>query len=200
MTPADWASIGSAIFAGISALVAAAAIYLPARSQASQKLLDQAQFSLERAYEALSRSGQEISPPAPDRLNWLTAARHLQRYKALKLKLTETTHQVICEEQEEYWRHRIYLCLQSPNVLQPTYFRGDNPPNGRQPIDKASALVVYAFSKWPDGRIDPLDSVDQRELIETGRALEGNPGLRVYVEGGADARPVGQGDANCCAV
>jgi hypothetical protein len=124
MTSTDWTSIGSTIFAGISALVAAAAIYFPARSQVSQKLLDQAQLSLERAYDALSRNGQEISPPAPDRLNWLTAARHIQRYKSLKSKLTDTTHRVICEEQEEYWRHRIYLCLQSPQVLQPTYFQG----------------------------------------------------------------------------
>jgi len=185
VTLTDWASIGSAIFAGISALVAAAAIYFPARTQASQKLLEQAQLSLERAYDALSGNGQIVSPPAPDRLNWLTAARHIQRYKSLKSKLTDTTFRVICEEQEEYWRHRIYLCLQSPNILQQTYFQGGNPQRGQQPIAKISALVVYAFSKCPDGLADPLDSVNQHELIETGRALEGNPGLRVYVEGNA---------------
>ncbi|MDO9204149.1 hypothetical protein [Methylotenera sp.] len=60
-----------------------------------------------------------------------------------------------------------------------------NPPNGRPPIEKTSALVVYAFSKWPDGLADPLDTVDKYDLIETGRALEGNPGLCIYVEGNA---------------
>lgn len=183
MSPSDIASISSAVFAGISALVAAYAIYVPARMQASQKLLDQAQLSLERAYEALSSGGRELSPPAPDRLNWLTAARHIQRYKGLKGKLTDETHRTICEEQEEYWRHRIYLCLETPQPVQPTYYVKRLAPSPKAAIDKTSALIIHAFAKWPDGRPDPLDTANTKELIENGRALEGNPGLRAYIEG-----------------
>ena len=183
MSSPDIASISSAVFAGVSALIAACAIYLPARAQASQKLLDQAQLSLERAYEALSSGGRELSPPAPDRLNWLTAARHIQRYKSLKDKLTDRTHRTICEEQEEYWRHRIYLCLQTSQPYQPTYYMEQLAPSPRSAIDKTSALIIHAFAKWPDGRADPLEKVDINELIGKGRALEGNPGLRAYIEG-----------------
>jgi hypothetical protein len=182
LAPSDWASVSSAVFAGISALIAAAAIYFPARTLASQNILDQAQLSLERAYQALTSDGTQLCPPAPDRLNWLTTARHLQAFKGLKAKLKSEVHRTICEEQEEYWRHRFYLCLRSNELQQPSYYMESLGPNPKDPIDKRSALVVHAFAKWPDGRPDPIDKVDTTELIEKGRALEGNPGLRSYLE------------------
>jgi hypothetical protein len=182
MTLLDWVSIASAVFAGVSALVAAAAIYIPARIQASQRTLAQAQLSLERAYDALSKGGNEENPPAPDRLNWLTAGRHIVNYKRLKAGITEAVHKTICEEQEEYWRHRFYICLSSGELLQPWYYMERLAPNPKEAIDKRSALVVHAFAKWPEGRPDPLDAVDVDKLIEESRALDGNPGLRAYLE------------------
>ncbi len=96
MSQADWASTLGTIFAGVSALAAAAAIYFPWRTQKSQKFLDQATLSLERAYEALSSGGQQIQPPNPDRLNWLTAARHIEQYRRLKKLIKCKEHQLIC--------------------------------------------------------------------------------------------------------
>lgn len=183
LNPSEWASISGAVFAGISALIAAAAIYFPARTQASQRILDQAQLSLERAYQALTSDGMQLCPPAPDRLNWLTAARHIQAYKSLKAKLKSEVHEAICDEQEEYWRHRLYLCLKSQELHQPSYYMELRGPNPKASIDMRSALIVHAFAKWPEGRADPIDNADITELIDKGRALEGNPGLRLYCEG-----------------
>lgn len=182
MTLSDWAAVASAIFAGTSALVAAAAIYLPSRTQASQRLLEQAQLSLERAYDALTDGGENISPPRPDRLNWLTAARHIERYKILRSKLTDETHRTICEEQEEYWRHRIYLVLESPDLVQPTYYMHRLAPDAKQPIEPRSAVVVHAFAKWPEGRTDPIDAVDINTLVAQTKLFNGKPGLRSYIE------------------
>ena len=91
MPSPDWASTASAFFAGLSALVAAAAIYFSWRIQSSQEILNQAVLSLERAYTALTNDGTETKPQAADRLNWLTAARHIERYKKLKAKLAFDT-------------------------------------------------------------------------------------------------------------
>jgi hypothetical protein len=170
------------VFAGVSALIAAASIYIPARTQVSQKTLEQAQLSLERAYAALSKDGTEENPPAPDRLNWLTAGRHLMGYTRLKAQITDKVHKTICEEQEEYWRHRFYISLNSNELRQAGYYLERLAPNPKQPIDKRSALVVHAFAKWPKDRPDPLDDVNVNELIEEGHALLGNPGLRAYIE------------------
>lgn len=175
-------SIGSTLFAGGSTLIAAFAIYYQARVQNNQKLLDQAQLSLERAYETLSTDGKVLSPPSPVRLNWLTAARHIQRYKILKSQLKDKTHITICEEQEEYWRHRIYLCLATKEPIQPSYYQEKLGEHRMQAIDPTSALVIHAFAKWPKDRADPLDSADSEELIEKGCALQGNPGLQAYIE------------------
>jgi len=67
----------SAAAAAVSAIVSMAAVLLPMRVQRSQRMLDQAIQSLERAYEALSASA-DSGPPIADRLAWLTAARLLQ--------------------------------------------------------------------------------------------------------------------------
>ncbi|WP_147459050.1 hypothetical protein [Pseudomonas sp. AOB-7] len=183
MTPVDIASIASAIFAGMSALVAAAAIYFPWRSQQSQEILNQAVHSLERAYESLSNSGEQVSPPAPSRLNWLTAARHIEQYKALKKKITSKTHSIVCEEHEEYWRHRFYLCLDIPNIQQPSYYAERHEPQRQLGIEPRSAIIIYHFASWPDGRPDPIGSANIEEMLQDGRLLNGNPGLRHYLNG-----------------
>lgn len=163
MSLSEWMSLLGAVFAGCSALIAAAAIYFPARRQASQNILEQAQISLERSHEALTSGGLQISPPARDRLNWLTAARHIERYKRLKQKITDDIHKTICEEQEEYWRHKIYICLNSRDLMQLTYYTHPS-----HPIEKRSALVIHDFAKWPEDRPDPIDLVDMDKMIANG--------------------------------
>lgn len=182
MSSPDWASTSSAIFAGISALAAAAAIYFPWRTQKSQKLLDQAIISLERAYETLSSDGEQIQPPAPDRLNWLTAARHIEQYRRLKKLIKCEEHRLVCEEQEEYWRHKFYVCLKAPHPLQPSYYQEQLQPRRQLGIEPNSAIIVHDFAKWPDRKIDPLELANVEEILRRGTVLQGNIGLQYYLE------------------
>lgn len=182
MSQADWTSSLSAVFAGVSALAAAAAIYFPWRTQKSQKYLDQATLSLERAYEALSSRGQQIQPPSPDRLNWLTAARHIEQYRRLKKLIDCKEHQLVCEEQEEYWRHKFYVCLDAPNPLLPDYYQERTQPHRQQGIEPRSAIIVHDFAKWPDGKHDPIDLANVDSILNLGKVLQGNIGLRLYLE------------------
>jgi hypothetical protein len=181
MTPVDIASYASAIFAGLSALVAAAAIYFPWRTQQSQEILNQAAHSLERAYEALSNNGTQICPPAPDRLNWLTTARHIEQYKKLKKKISFKTHSVVCEEHEEYWRHKLYLCLDPLHIQQPSYYAERREPQRQLGIEPRSAIIIYNFVNWPEGKQDPIESANVEEMLKDGHFLKGNPGLRHYL-------------------
>jgi hypothetical protein len=182
MTATDTAAIASAVFAGFSALVAAAAIYFPWRQQQSQELLAQAVLSLQRAYEALSNAGKDVKPPLPDRLNWLTCARHIEGYKALKARLRTSLHRLLCEEHEEFWRHQFYLCLDIPSIHSPSYYAEQPPPNRRPGIEPRSALIVYAFARWPEGKPDPIDAVDIKALMREYQPLKGNIGLREYIK------------------
>lgn len=182
MFSSDWASTASAVFAGCSALVAAAAIYVPWRIQNSQEILNQAVLSLERAYAALTNDGTETQPPAADRLNWLTAARHIEQYKKLKAKLAFDTHRTVCEVHEEHWRHKVYVCLNAPHQLSLSYYKEKLQPERRAGIEPRSALVIHEFAKWPEGREDPIDTVDAKVIMERGEVLKGNYGLQQYVE------------------
>lgn len=189
MSASDFASIASALFAGVSALIAAAAIYFPWRIQQSQELLNQAARSLERAYDALTNGGTNCSPPAPDRLNWLTSARHLRRYELLKAKLKTDLHRVLCEEHEEYWRHRFYRCLGLPSIQPRSYFQGGIGGGMDQAqIEPRSALIIYSFSRWPQDRADPIDSLDVQTLYREYDPLRGQPGLREYINSFAKFR------------
>ena len=182
MCSTDWASTASAVFAGLSALAAAAAIYFPWRVQNSQEILKQAELSLERAYGVLTKDDTETRPPASDRLNWLTAARHLERYKRLKTKIATDTHRTVCEENEEYWRHKFYVSLDAPHKLTVAYYQGKPQPNQAEGIEPVSALVIHEFAKWPEGRDDPIDKVVAKAIVERGQVLKGNHGLRRYLE------------------
>lgn len=183
MTPVDFASIASAVFAGVSALVAAAAIYFPWRIQQSQEILNQAIRSLERAYEALSSNGAHVRPPAPDRLNWLTSARHLEQYKTLKGKISFKIHSIVCEEHEEYWRHQFYLCLDVTSIRPSSYYEEKREPKRQLGIEPRSAIIIYHFASWPEGKIDPIESASVEQMLHDGSVLNGNPGLRYYLNG-----------------
>ena len=182
MTNADLATIASAVFAGVSALVAAAAIYFPWRLQQNHELLSQAALALERAYKALSMDGTHVRPPIADRLNWLTCARHIQSYKSLKARIKTTLHQALCEEHEEYWRHQFYVCLDIPNIHEASYYAEKSSPYNDAAIEPRSALVIYAFASWPVDRSDPIDAVNIQALLQKYRPLQGNHGLREYIQ------------------
>lgn len=132
---------------------------------ARDEILAQASTSLEYAFNALTASGAKI-PPEQNRLNWLTTARHLVRFWALKGRLTGIQLE-ICAEREEFWRHQFYLCLR-PLELKFGYFDpvpGFGSEARDATIDTKSALVVLSFAEWPKGLQDPLDSVSVKELL-----------------------------------
>ncbi|MEB2318252.1 MAG: hypothetical protein OZ935_06220 [Pseudomonadota bacterium] len=181
MQLSDWIATASAAFAGISALGAAAAIYFPWRKSQNQELQAQAVLSLERAFDALTAGGKEIRPPPPDRLNWLTCARHIVRYQSLKGRIRTKLHRLLCEEHEEFWRHQFYLALDSKDLLQTSYYAEVPAPQCRPQIEPRSALIIHAFAQWSEGKPDPVDSVDIDALLRDGKVLNGRVGLREYL-------------------
>lgn len=173
------------LFGGVNALFSAIALGLVALStgQATRahaddrqqtrdsEFLSQIERSYEWAYGVLTEDGKHI-PPKPDRLNWLTAARHLVRCEKLSKRLESETYLLLSEEIREYWRHRFYSCLSDVARINPPYFLGTE---GRR-IELKSALVVISFSNWDTAHPDPLDDVDESELIDSGRAMAGATG------------------------
>ena len=174
-------AIASAIIAIISALIAIFAVYVPRRDQHDQQLFQQASLSLERAYRALTNDGQQTAPPAPDRLNWLTSARHLLAYKSLKSRLTTPLYHLLCEEHEEFWRHQFYLSLNMHKIHNPGYYDQGPPPELRPQIEPRSVIIIYSFAAWPKSKVDPIDSVDTKALLRDSDPLAGNHGLREYL-------------------
>jgi len=134
----------------------------------SAVFLKESKQILERAYEVFSGSGQ--SAPANDRLIWLSIARMLLRYHALKVHISEPDHQQIMEENEEYQRLRFYVLLdRCKDELDHEYFRGpEDHPQDSDEIDDRSIAVIFNFTRWPDGRPDPIDDVDDVELFAQG--------------------------------
>lgn len=133
---------------------------------ARDEILAQASTSLEYAFNTLTASGTQI-PPEQNRLNWLTAARHLIRYRALQRRLSGI-QQEICAEREEFWRHRFYLALRALETKFGYFERvpGHTEESSAKSIVPKSALVVLAFAEWPADLEDPLDSISEAEILK----------------------------------
>lgn len=187
MTRSDWIEIARL---SLSALTLASAViaYLAYRAnvrkqnddrirERDKELLLQTQKSMEWAYAALTEDGKN-NPPEADRLNWLTAARHLLRAKKLASKIENSTYRTLHDEIEEYWRHKFYLALSHESLRKWLYYADHKHPNWPENIEIDSALVVIDFSNWKNGVPDPTDEVDRDALIAAG-ALQGGPGTGV---------------------
>lgn len=182
MSVTDITAIISAFIAVASAIVACVAVYTPWKLQHDSELFRQAVLTLERAYRALSNDGKNIRPALADRLNWLTAARHIQGYRGLKSRIKSDLYQLLCEEHEEFWRHQFYLCLDMHNISNSSYYDKTTSPERKLGIEPRSALIIYSFASWPNSKIDPIASVDIQALLDDCNPLKGNIGLRTYVE------------------
>lgn len=182
MTPVEIATIASTVFAGLSASLAAAAIYFPSRASNDKEILRQAILTLERAHRSLMGQSQPNEYPEPDRLNWLTCARHLQSYKGLKAQLKLELHRTLCDEHEEFWRHQFYLCLHTPSTPPVNYYQEKASPNKKIGIEPRSALVIHAFATWPDGRADSIDLVDVHALMQDKSLPQRIGGLYEYLQ------------------
>lgn len=174
MITADFiASIAAAIAFG-SAAVSVFAIYIPWRNVHDSEISKEAIHALERAYESLTDHGKNVSPPPADRLNWLTAARHLQTYKSLKARLKTNLYSVLCEENEEYWRHQFYISLLRNPMHTVSYYRDGN-------IEPLSAIALFHFASWPKNKKDSLKFIDVRALFAESEAMRMNVGLQEYL-------------------
>ncbi|MGR8018610.1 hypothetical protein [Burkholderia cenocepacia] len=168
----------------VTVLISVFAITRPLRYQKSAALLDQAVRALERAYNALTVDGAQTAPVPADRLNWLTAARNLETYKALKREIGVNVHRRIADDHEEHWRHLFYLALQGDAYHQPTYYREVTAPGAqrRDGIEPHSAVIVHAFAKWPKHRQDPIERADFDRIFEETDPRKGNVGLRTFLD------------------
>ena len=150
---------------------------------ADKELLAQAKQSLEWAYNALTEGGKNV-PPRANRLNWLTAARHLLRHKLLASQIRSETYRTVHFEVEEYWRHLFYLALDHNELLHPDYFQARTATRSPEYLVPKSAMVVIEFSDWPNDLKDPLDSVDRDAMEQRGHCYRGRAGrgLKRYVD------------------
>ncbi len=133
-----------------------------------KELVEQLKQSLELAFKSLfiDENGQ----PTNIRLRWLTAARHIARYRELQLSLKTKLYMTICEEHEEYWRDKIYNLL--AYIKDSSFFKSIDPEEMEEgEIDMMSAAIVYSFSVWKEGRPDPIDNMGLEEIIHKHKLL-----------------------------
>ncbi len=178
------------LFSGLT-LVTAFIAYLTYRANLRQQeenrirkedkeLTKQARASLEWAYNVLTANGSQI-PPASDRTNWLTSARHLLRQEKIAAQIQSQIYKTVQAEHEDFWRHRFYTALQHDALSNSSYWSSDDEEYPEQ-IELTSALVVVRFSNWRPGLTDPTDEVDREEILQDRAALAGRAGrsLRAY--------------------
>ena len=127
-----------------------------------KELVEQLKLSLELAFKSLSTN--ENGPPTNIRLRWLTAARHIARFRELQQALKTKLYKTVSEEHEEFWRDKIYNLL--AKIEDSNFFKCINPDEMEaEVIDIRSAAVIYSFSVWKEGRPDPLDNMSLEEII-----------------------------------
>lgn len=170
----DEIALVSAFVSAISAVVAVLAVYVPWRSSFDAAIFGESVLALERAYRSLNAAQQDGNRPAPDRLNWLTAARHLESFKDLRGRLKTKLYRRLCAEHEEHWRHEFYQSLLKDRIVNVSYFDAG-------PIEPRSAVVIYGFAAWPESRRDPIDVADYEAIFQQSDILKGNIGLKQYL-------------------
>jgi hypothetical protein len=84
------------------------------------------------------------------------------------------------ESHEEEWRHRFYLSLGQNEILSLDYFAQYG--SKRLAIDARSALIVYAFSRWPQGKTDLLEEANIADIVAREGIFNGQPGLQMYLQ------------------
>jgi len=129
-----------------------------------KELLEQLKLSLQQAFDSIAYEGEGDYSLLKDRLGWLTGARHIVRYQKLRNRLKTDLHKIICDEQEEFWRHKFYVLLQKiPNAE--FFTRTNSVTEQEENISPESAAVIYAFSKWKKDASDPLDSFSLEQIV-----------------------------------
>lgn len=137
------------------------------RKQASEdkEWVEQLRLSLEHAYDSIAVISEEGDIPMDDRVSWLTAARHISRYWDMKRNLKTGIFTTLCNEHEEYWRHRFYLLL---NKMKNGRFFGTKhmiDEGHSEIVEPRSAAIVFAFAQWKNDDKDPTDDHSLEDLI-----------------------------------
>lgn len=172
MSTADLiASVAAAIAFG-SAVVSVLAFYVPWQNTHDAEIFKEAVLALERAYRSLMHDAEDR--PKPDRLNWLTSARHIESYKELRNSLKTSLYRHLCQEHEEHWRHEFYLRVSNDCIYQVSYYESG-------PIEPRSAIVIHGFAAWQNERQDAIDKLDLKALHQESKLLQGNYGLQKYI-------------------
>ncbi len=137
---------------------------------------------LENTYKILTDNGENINPPKPIRLSWLTSARYILRYKRIREQIITARYQLICDENEGMWRHEFYKILNCSDFNHMSYFSGSSMFNSCENIEPNSAFVITEFSTWADEFQDPLDLYNYKtSLAKNPKILSGHIGLKNYL-------------------
>jgi HD-GYP domain-containing protein (c-di-GMP phosphodiesterase class II) len=164
----NWLALAAFILSLISLVITLRQNIKNRKYADDKELVEQLKQSLELAFKSLSTN--ENGQPTNIRLRWLTAARHIARYRELQLSLKTKLYMTICEEHEEYWRDKIYNLL--AHINDSSFFKCIDPEEmEEEEIDMMSAAIVYSFSVWKEGRPDPIDNMSLEEIIHKHKLL-----------------------------
>ncbi|WP_319409122.1 hypothetical protein [uncultured Desulfosarcina sp.] len=145
-----------------------------------KELFENLKNSLESAYAAITVDEAKSPTPSDQRIDWLTAARHIQRYRELRQNFETRLFQVLMDEQEEYWRNKFYILLKT--IKSGSFFQSIDSEMEEECIDVRSAAVVYSFAQWKKGFGDPMENVELEEMIkEYGLFSSANMAFKHYI-------------------
>lgn len=170
----DTISTIAAAVALASAIASFLAIYIPWKNTHDAEVFKESVLALERAFRSLMLNAREDGSPAPDRLNWLTSARHIESYKSLRNSLKTDLYKKLSQEHEEHWRHEFHIKIIKNQIRHISYFEAG-------PIEPRSAIVIYGFSTWQNTRQDSIDAVNIENMLQESEFLNGNYGLQQYL-------------------
>lgn len=161
----EWFTALSAIAAAGSALMAWRSLTHQRRDRIlsdsrreSERLLQHAILTLERAYMGLMKNDASQNTPPRDRLAWLSASRLLEEYKETKSAVLDPLLKRELESHEEHWRRQFYLKLEPLMQADSAFFKPSD-PNEANAIHLLSAVIIHAFADWPDDKEDPIEAL-----------------------------------------
>ncbi|UVA80527.1 hypothetical protein [Pandoraea commovens] len=150
----------------------------------SSYVLEQAERSLARAYDALTENGSEQVAPA-NRLNWLMAARYIETYHRLHSEISNELDKRASLDARDFWSLRISDAISNHSTGRGwDWYAEVKGTQHRQGLEPVSLCVVYEFAQWRDDKADPIDQVDVARFFSGDTKMKiglGNLGLRMYL-------------------
>lgn len=173
-------SIVSAAISFMSAVFALLGVYFSSRKDKFDKqvTMDKEIFEssirkLESAYEMLTRNGVSDNIVKSSRIEWISAARELEKYKNFKGRLKIEHYKMVLQSIEEYWSHKFYEVVGGNALIPSSYYNK---------LEPGSVLIVYAFASWKEEQECPIDKVDYRKLLDSAEIFQGRYGLKDFIQ------------------